>query len=1516
MTVLRVDIERALADLVSNEEGMRFQGLAVVLAKQRWPDLVASERKKDLGADAIGSGRVLACSLTATLGKLKSDAGKIKTNFPDTTVLVFSTPERVSNTMAQGWAEEIKKGFGYDLIVVSREDIVTSLMDPSNLALCRTHLGLRVTIEATAASQIQQVRDAITEVMAAWSRPLEGKPLIQLRAVRMDADGRDSAEIVSPVDASSRLSQSARMVIEAPAGRGKTTTLVQLANRYNNAGGIAILIDLPGWIRSGKNLLQFISETPAFQFHGLTAEMLARLHVQEPFSFLLNGWNEIAESDSINGSRALRDLERDFRSAGIVVATRTHHILPPLPGASRLRLLPLSRAERETYLEARLKERGRKLGATLREDAVLDELTRTPFILSEVTALFEAGERIPNTKMGILAAAIRLHEQSQEHASHLAVAPLGGCASQYLIALAMEMMGAGAVTITEQVARGVVSKVSEELRQEGQIASAPEPMAVIAALSAHHLLERMPSPAGTVRFEHQQYQEFYAALQLARRVRDLAGKENKQEILEFTKRYINEPAWAEALRMVAEDIGTAISKTPEDETVVKIGALLVTKSFECDPTFGAELSFLCGARVWKEVGADVGKRLRRLYDEGEHPREVALTAMVATGSDDFRDILLPLLSNADQQVRLGAYRLWGDFHLSSLGPNWEETVRGWPEEVRAEFVSEMIHFGNAARVLVPFASADDGMKVRVAAIEALAWVSLEAMNHRLSEADETTFEAAVIDLPAEWLRGPNRPHALAVYRKLYGEASDPAKRISLLMHAMELGEADVVGRLKDDLSKCKPAQAKQLADFQLKPMLEIIRRIDPEWVSHWIAERIVDGTLWHDHWIGYVTSIPLEMRENLLRRLEAEDIQHSRLGGGMSVLAATFDSKTVQRVFAKLCELQQILASQPDQRHELEWAVARQLEDLFRLSAPNVTIEGLAGELAGEIDAARLIVVCRLFSRVGRENTDLRKEVADDLRQMLRAYLIRGVSVMLQQEDFSGSLKADLASALARIGEPEDIAILHELIRADIERVRRGREAWAKGDRGKLGNGGVMSYSSWHTRALALLDPNHADTVLLELLKQPEYERDAALTLFQLARTSEPQGPVTPFGQKKDYNEMWKARMTSQLTAFKEERRKRYAGAIREEIESMLEAAKQGQSVNDFRVKELAKTLASLDARGSAEVIFDALQIAGRFNGWQVAETLESLLFSGVPLPADKILALFDLIVEQVRPNYYNSDNDRHLLIKAMCLLPFVDRPSVGINKVREAVGDLKIRGYELRDVVTAIGHSRCSEALDALREIASDQITAKSVGDAWIDALAVLDTVEARNMLLSLVDPEIEETSLAVAFDRPETVAARLVELARRDADIERRLLQLCSLRVPEPKRSLLTKVIARLGTPDAAIAALDLLDDEATPQIPYETWKQMEDAFVERKPYGKDRNSYTLAPRSSNEVRVRLFEMSMQDKYRAKAATGLLAQIEAWRLEHGRPVGEPRSVAVERESSWPTVVATELQPESARVD
>jgi hypothetical protein len=116
MTVHRTDIEKALDELISNEEGMGFQGIAVVLAKQKWPEFIACERKKDLGLDAYASsslspdgiGKGLACSLTATLGKIKGDAEKVKKHFGDVKILVFATPQQVTNYTAEMWVNEVR----------------------------------------------------------------------------------------------------------------------------------------------------------------------------------------------------------------------------------------------------------------------------------------------------------------------------------------------------------------------------------------------------------------------------------------------------------------------------------------------------------------------------------------------------------------------------------------------------------------------------------------------------------------------------------------------------------------------------------------------------------------------------------------------------------------------------------------------------------------------------------------------------------------------------------------------------------------------------------------------------------------------------------------------------------------------------------------------------------------------------------------------------------------------------------------------------------------------------------------------------------------------------------------------------------------------------------------------------------------------------------------------------------------------------------------------------------------
>src|SRR5215813_11172246 len=97
----RTEIELALDEMISDETGMRFQGIAVIHEQQKWPQLVACERKKDGGLDAHAEvalqsddkGIGLACSIRASFKKLNEDAELVKKHHPDVQVLIFSTAE-------------------------------------------------------------------------------------------------------------------------------------------------------------------------------------------------------------------------------------------------------------------------------------------------------------------------------------------------------------------------------------------------------------------------------------------------------------------------------------------------------------------------------------------------------------------------------------------------------------------------------------------------------------------------------------------------------------------------------------------------------------------------------------------------------------------------------------------------------------------------------------------------------------------------------------------------------------------------------------------------------------------------------------------------------------------------------------------------------------------------------------------------------------------------------------------------------------------------------------------------------------------------------------------------------------------------------------------------------------------------------------------------------------------------------------------------------------------------------
>ena len=885
MAVLRTDIERALDELASQEEGMRFQGLAVVLGKKRWPELIARQRKKDLGLDAYAPasltpekiGKGLAASITPTLKKISDDAKTAKENFPDLKTLLFVTSAKVGNADRKQWEEAIQKDHGLELHIIEREEIITLMMMPENASLRASFLHLDIDAEPQVADLIDRTRRAADAVTRTWAGKTKGHPLIDLTAVRLDPNGAESADVLSLEQIDQALSQSRRIVLEGPAGRGKTTTLIQLAQRARTAG-TPFIVELPAWTSSRRGILEYIAGMPAFQAEGLTPADLARVQQTEPFLLLLNGWNEIAESNSAQANDALRELERDFPSAGIIVATRTHHLTPPLPGALRLRLLRLRRVQRAAYLAARLGAKGAELRARIDADPSLDELTRTPFILSEVASLFEAGAEIPSTKIGVLAEVLRLQEQRDEHRNALQAAPIFGRQTDYLKALATEMTRRGAVALPEADARAVVAAVARELADRGQIEPVGAP-AVLATLTAHHVLERVDYPQTAFQFEHQQLQEYYAALDVRARLLDLRDDDH-DATGRFTADYVNDPAWAEPLRMIAETFAEQTGDGETDKRNTRAGGKLVEMALAVDPVFAGELAQLCGAAVWNEVRAAVGERFRAVYAirDGNY-RQYALAAMLATGADDFSDIIVPLLSGQDQQTRLRTYRLWPDIQVSSLGPNWREQVRGWSDEARADFVSELLHHRVDGEIAA-FAAEDNSIAVKKAAVSGLMWTgSDDALTRVLESMDAQTFED-VARKNADRMPAALRPKTIAAMRKFIESTTDHPARLRTALDLIELGETGLDGVVKDAMAALPGGDMRNLGSHYIQPALEYLRKTDPAWASEWVAIQIAEGVLYeHEYWLPFATAIPDGLVEKYLQRLETEDLKNSALRG-------------------------------------------------------------------------------------------------------------------------------------------------------------------------------------------------------------------------------------------------------------------------------------------------------------------------------------------------------------------------------------------------------------------------------------------------------------------------------------------------------------------------------------------------------------------------------------------------------------------------------------------------------------
>ena len=518
------------------------------------------------------------------------------------------------------------------------------------------------------------------------------------------------ADLAKPVAASALAENGVALqdlILTAPPGMGKTTTLLQFAEGINLAGGLPLFISLGDWATDSASLLASVLQRAAFS--GISETDLRTVAAEPGVVMLLDGWNEL-DIDAARRARVqIEGLKASLPNLGLMVSTRKQAMDVPFRGA-HVALLPL---DETLQLEIAIALRGSE-GAGLLDEAWrtpgVRELVGIPLYLEALMSLPQ-GAAFPTTKEAVLSLFVASHEQQHQHADALRLGA-GGMQTAYLEGLAALATATANTAVSDSNARRAIATTAHQLTDDGQITIKPQPDAVLGVLVSDHLLTRTEVGPGYA-FQHQQFQEWYASHEVERRVLDgvhePAGRGAlKSEILDL-------PAWEEAIFFMVERLARG------DAVRQKACAEAILAAFEVDPILSAEMVARATDAVWALVEPGIAARVRRWHAPGQADR--ALRFMLTSGRPEFLDVVWPLITHENEQVSLGALRGTATLRPSILGPSPSIRIRAIEARPRSALLHEFADRGGMGGMdlATEIAMNDPDVDVQVAVIDALAF---------------------------------------------------------------------------------------------------------------------------------------------------------------------------------------------------------------------------------------------------------------------------------------------------------------------------------------------------------------------------------------------------------------------------------------------------------------------------------------------------------------------------------------------------------------------------------------------------------------------------------------------------------------------------------------------------------------------------------------------------------------------------------------------------------------------------
>jgi hypothetical protein len=521
------------------------------------------------------------------------------------------------------------------------------------------------------------------------------------------------------------------LILIAPPGMGKTTTLFQIAEGIVAVGsGSPLVVALGDWATERTSLLDSVLKRPAFR--AISEGDLRAVAAKPGVVLLLDGWNELDSAARKRAVVQVETLKAELPELGLVISTRKQAFDIPFPG-THVDLLPLNEVQQLKIANAMRGDAGARIVDQAWRTAGVRQFVTIPLYLAALLTLPE-GMPFPTTKEEVLRRFVAAHEEDALRAETLREV-VQGFQQEFLEGLAEAATSAANTALSDANARKSISDTANRMVAGGQITAALQPNAVLEALVGHHVLMRSGDMPG-YSFQHQQFQEWYASHSVERLILEAAGNAASRDRLK--SEFLNQRPWEEAVLFAVERLARGDQKQQQACSIATVAA------FEVDPILAAEMIFRSTDAVWEAISIEIQRLVRKWHTPGKVDR--ALTFMIASGRPEFLDLVWPLIAHEDDQVHLSALRAGKRFRPSLLGSDAAKRIAGLPPKVRSGVLFEIVTNSgmDGLDLATAIAKEDRDPEVKVTVVDALAFRRADRhIAEVLSSADNETYDLVV-----------------------------------------------------------------------------------------------------------------------------------------------------------------------------------------------------------------------------------------------------------------------------------------------------------------------------------------------------------------------------------------------------------------------------------------------------------------------------------------------------------------------------------------------------------------------------------------------------------------------------------------------------------------------------------------------------------------------------------------------------------------------------------------------------